>query len=43
MKVRFHRLAVTEMEDTAHYYEGECTGLGEEFLAAVERALQSIR
>ncbi len=39
MKVQFHRLAAVEMEDTAHHYEGECQGLGGEFLDAVECAL----
>lgn len=39
MKVRFHRFARAEMEESARYYEGECVGLGGEFLDAIERAI----
>jgi len=39
MKVRFHRLARAELGESALYYEGECAGLGGEFLDAVQRAV----
>ena len=39
MKVRFHRLARAEMDESARYYEGECAGLGSEFLDAIQRAI----
>ena len=39
MKVRFHPLARVEMGESARYYEGECPGLGNEFLDAVQRAV----
>lgn len=39
----FHRLALRELVDAAHYYDLEREGLGESFLREVERALAHIR
>lgn len=39
MKVRFHRLAMAEMGESARYYERECAGLGGDFLYVVQRAM----
>jgi toxin ParE1/3/4 len=40
--VSFHPLAEQEVNDAAQYYELESTGLGEAFLAEVERCCASI-
>ncbi len=43
MKVSFHRLARTEMGESARYYEGECAGLGGDFLDALQRTVGFIK
>jgi len=43
MKVWFHRLAKAEMRESAQYYEGECAGLGDDFLDAVQRSVGFLR
>lgn len=42
LPVSFHRLARRELSDAAQYYDFESPGLGEAFLAEVERSLHAI-
>lgn len=40
MKAIFHPVASEEIVETAAYYEGEVPGLGESFIAEVERVVE---
>ena len=42
-RLSFHRLAVCELDEAAHYYESRSTGLGTVFVNAVEACAESIR
>jgi hypothetical protein len=42
MEVRFHRLAVREFREARAWYEARRTGLGGEFLAELDRAVERI-
>ncbi len=42
MTIRFVELAEVELDEAIHYYEGESTGLGAEFLDEVISALNRI-
>ena len=41
-RLSFHRLAVCELEEAAHYYESRSTGLGSRFVDSVEGCAASI-
>lgn len=43
MNVRFARVAQTELRKASRYYDGQRPGLGEEFEAEVEAAIQRIQ
>jgi plasmid stabilization system protein ParE len=42
MKVIIHPEALTEFEEAAAYYEDHQPGLGEQFIVAIEAAIQGI-
>jgi plasmid stabilization system protein ParE len=42
MLVSFHDLATFELNEAAEYYESESAGLGQAFIAAVERCTDDI-
>lgn len=43
MNVRFHRLAVTEIEHEVDYYESRQPGLGEELEAEIDTVIAMVR
>jgi hypothetical protein len=43
MNVRFHRLAVAEIDHEVDYYESRQTGLGEELEDEIDAVLSMIR
>jgi hypothetical protein len=42
-RVAYHRLAAAELIESARFYDRQRTGLGDEFLSAVEAALEGVR
>lgn len=42
-RVAYHRLAAAELIESARFYDQRRTGLGDEFLSAVEAALKQIQ
>ena len=42
-RVAYHRLAAGELVESAHFYDQRRTGLGDEFLSAVDAVMELIR
>ena len=42
-RVAYHRLAAAELIESARFYDGRRTGLGDEFLSAVDAVQELIR